>query len=87
MYMSMCLSRLPVTSIVVRQQVVIDNARNLLVHKNERVHCVVRVHKNERVLSVVWQLDDIIQLCVVVILSLILQALVEVIVLLKALIS
>ena len=81
MYMFMCLSRVPVTVIVVRQRVVIDEASNLLVHRNQIVH------RNERVLSVVWQLDDIIQLCVVVILSLILQALVEVIVLLKALIS
>ena len=81
MYMYMCLSRVPVTAIVVRQQVAIDDASNLLVHKNEIVH------RNERVLSVIWHLDDIIQLCVVVILSHILQALVEVIVLLKALIS
>ena len=75
MYMYMCLSRVPVTAFVVRQQVVIDDASNLLVPMDERV------------LSVIWHLDDIIQLCVVVILSHILQALVEVIVLLKALIS
>ena len=73
--MYMCLSRVPVTAFVVRQQVVIDDASNLLVPMDERV------------LSVIWHLDDIIQLCVVVILSHILQALVEVIVLLKALIS
>ena len=75
MYMYMCLSRLTVTANVVRQQVVISDACNHLVHKNERV------------LNVVRHQDDIKQLCVVVILSLTLQALVEVIVLLKALIS
>ena len=75
MYMYMCLSRVPVTVIVVRQQVAIGDANNLLVPMDERV------------LSVIWHLDDIMQLCVVVILNHILQALVEVIVLLKALIS
>ena len=73
--MYMCLSRVPVTAIVVRQQVVIDDASNLLVPKNERV------------LSVIWHLDDIMQLCVVIILNEIGQVLVEVIVHLKALIS
>ena len=75
MYMYMCLSRVPVTALVVRQRVVINDAINLLVPMDERV------------LSVIWHLDDISQLCVVVILNHILQALVEVIVLLKALIS
>ena len=87
MYMYMCLSRLTVTANVVRQRVVISDACNHLVHKNERVLSVVRHPKNERVLSVVRHLDNISQLCVVVILNHILQALVEVIVLLKALIS
>ena len=73
--MYMCLSRVPVTALVVRQQVEIFDANNLLVPMNERV------------LSVVWHQDNIIQLCVVVILNHIFQALVEVIVLLKALIS
>ena len=72
MYMYMCLSRVPVTAIVVRQQVEIFDAINPLVPKSERV------------LSVVWHQDDISQLCVVVILHQILQALVEVIVHLKA---
>ena len=72
MYMYMCLSRVPVTAIVVRQRGVIDDASNPLVRRNERI------------LSVVWHLDDISQLCVVVILHQILQALVEVIVHLKA---
>ena len=75
MYMYMCLSRVPVTAIVVRQQVEIFDAIN------------PTVHRNERVLSVVWHQDDISQLCVVVILNQMLQALVEVIVHFKALIS
>ena len=83
----MCLSRVLVASIVVRQQVAISDLCNHLVHKNERVLSVVKHPKNERVLSVVRDRDNIRQLCVVVILNLILQALVEVIVLLKALIS
>ena len=73
--MYMCLSRVPVTAIVVRQQVVIFDANNLLVPMNERVLCVV------------WHQDNIIQLCVVVILLLISHVLVEVIAHLKALIS
>ena len=56
MYMYMCLSRVPVTAFVVRQRVVINDAINLLVPMDERV------------LSVIWHLDDISQLCVVVIL-------------------
>ena len=75
MNMYMCLSRVPVTALVVRQQVEIFDANNLLVPMNERV------------LSVVWHQDNIIQLCVVVILLLISQALVEVIVHLKVSIS
>ena len=71
----MCLSRVPVTALVVRQQVEIFDANNLLVPMNERV------------LSVVWHQDNIIQLCVVVILLLISHVLVEVIAHLKALIS
>ena len=73
--MYMCLSRVPVTALVVRQQVEIFDANNLLVPMNERV------------LSVVWHQDNIIQLCVVVILLLISHVLVEVIAHLKALIS
>ena len=72
MYMNMCLSRVPVTAIVVRQRGVIFDAINPLVHKNEQV------------LSIVWHQDDINQRYVVVILHQILQALVEVIVHLKA---
>ena len=72
MYMYMCLSRAPVTAIVVRQQVEIFDAINPLVHRNERV------------LSVVWHQDNIIQLCVVVILLLICQAIVDAVVDLKA---
>ena len=72
MYMNMCLSRVPVTAIVVRQRGAIFDAINPLVLKNERA------------LSVIRHLDDISQLCVVVILNPILQALVEVIVHLKA---
>ena len=75
MYMYMCLSRVPVTALVVRQQVETNDAIKPLVHKNERV------------LSVVWHQDNIIQPCVVVILLLISQALVEVIVHLKVSIS
>ena len=74
----MCLSRVLVASIVVRQQVAISDLCNHLVHKNERVLSVVRHHKNEQVLSVVRHQDDIKQLCVVVILSHIFEALVEV---------
>ena len=75
MYMYMCLSRLTVTANVVQHQVVISDACNHLVHKNERV------------LSVVWHLDDIMQLCVVIIRNHTGQVLVEVIAHLKALIS
>ena len=78
MYMYMCLSRVPVTAIVVRQQVAISDACNHLVHKNERVLSVVKHPKNERVLSVVRHQDDIKQLCVVVILSHIFEDLVGV---------
>ena len=70
--MYMCLSRVPVTAIVVRQQVEIFDAINPLVHRNERV------------LSVAWHQDNISQLCVVVILLLISQAQVDVVVDLKA---
>ena len=72
--MYMCLSRLPVLVNVVQQQDVICQVNKPLVHKNEGVHIVVKHHKNERVLSVVRHRDDISQLCVVVILSPILQA-------------
>ena len=41
MYMYMCLSRVPVTAIVVRQQVETIDAINPLVHRNERVLSVV----------------------------------------------
>ena len=75
MYMYMCLSRVPVTTLVVRQRVVINDAINLLVPMDERV------------LSVIWHQGNISQLCVVVTLLLISQALDEVIVHLKALIS
>ena len=68
MNMYMCLSRVPVTALVVRQQVVTIDAINPLVPMTERV------------LSVVWHQDDNSQLCVVIILRHILQALVEVIV-------
>ena len=78
----MCLSRLPDLANVVLQQDVICKVNNPLVLKNERVHIVVKHHKNERVLSVIRQRDDISQLCVVVILSPILQAYVVVEVLL-----
>ena len=54
--MYMCLSRVLVTALVVRQRVAINDAINLLVPMDERV------------LSVIWHLDDISQLCVVVIL-------------------
>ena len=64
-----CLSLLIVTTNVVLQQVVISDACNHLVHKNERVLSVVRHPKNERVLSVVRHQDNVKQLCVVVILS------------------
>ena len=74
----MCLSRVLVASIVVRQQVAISDLCNHLVRKNERVLSVVKHPKNERVLSVVRHQDDIKQLCVVVILSHIFEALVEV---------
>ena len=52
----MCLSRVLVTALVVRQRVAINDAINLLVPMDERV------------LSVIWHLNDICQLCVVVIL-------------------
>ena len=51
-----CLSRVLVTALVVRQRVAINDAINLLVPMDERV------------LSVIWHLNDICQLCVVVIL-------------------
>ena len=54
--MYMCLSRVLVTALVVRQRVAINDAINLLVPMDERV------------LSVIWHLNDICQLCVVVIL-------------------
>ena len=78
MNMYMCLSRLPVTANVVRQQDVVCKVHNPLVLLNERVLSVIRLHKNERVLSVVRHQDDIKQLCVVVILSHIFEALVDV---------
>ena len=80
--MYMCLSRLPVLVNVVQQQDVICQVNKPLVLKNERVLSVIKHHKNERVLSVIRQQDDISQLCVVVILSPILQAYVVVEVLL-----
>ena len=52
----MCLSRVLVTVLVVRQQVKINDARNLLVLMNDRL------------LIVIWHLNDTCQLCVVVIL-------------------
>ena len=51
----MCLSRVLVTVLVVRQQVKISDARNLLVLMNIRL------------LIVIWHLDDAKQLCVDVI--------------------
>ena len=66
MNMYMCLSRLPVTANVVRQQDVVCKVHNPLVLMNERV-C-----------SVIGHQDDINQLCVVVILSHIFEALVDV---------
>ena len=54
----MCLSRVLVTVLVVRQQVKISDARNLLVLMNIRL------------LIVIWHLDDAKQLCVDVILDL-----------------
>ena len=66
MYMYMCLSRVPVTALVVRQQVVTVDAINPLVPMNERV------------LSVVRHQDDNSQLCVVIILRHILQILVAI---------
>ena len=74
MYMFMCLSRVPVTANVVRQQSVIFDAINPLVPMKEQV------------LSVVRHQDDISQLCVVVIPLLICQAKVEILVHLKTLI-
>ena len=68
MNMYMCLSLLTVTANVVQRQFMISHACNHLVHRNERV------------LSVVRQQDDIKHLCVVVILSLTFEALVEVVV-------
>ena len=54
--MYMCLSRVLVTVLVVRQRVAINDAINLLVPMDERL------------LIVIWHLNDICQLCVVVIL-------------------
>ena len=54
--MYLCPSRVLVTVLVVRQRVAINDAINLLVPMDERV------------LSVIWHLNDICQLCVVVIL-------------------
>ena len=54
--MYMCLSRVLVTVLVVRQRVAINDAINLLVPMDDRL------------LIVIWHLNDICQLCVVVIL-------------------
>ena len=75
MYMNMCLSRATVAPYVVQQQVVICDVLNRLVRRNERV------------LSVVRHRDNVKQLCVVVILSHTIEALVIVLVYLIASIS
>ena len=54
--MYMCLSRVLVTALVVRQRVAINDASNLLVPMDDRL------------LIVIWHLNDTCQLCVVVIL-------------------
>ena len=54
--MYMCLSRVLVTALVVRQRVAINDASNLLVLMDDRL------------LIVIWHLNDTCQLCVVVIL-------------------
>ena len=64
MYMNMCLSRVTVTPNVVQQQVVICDVLNHLVRRNERL------------LSVVRHQDNVKQLCVIVILSHTIEALV-----------
>ena len=72
MNMNMCLSRVTVAPNVVQQQVVICDVLNRLVRRNERVFSVVR-HQ-----------DNVKQLCVVIILSLSFEALVELVVQLMA---